>query len=254
MDFEKFKEDERNVFVDITPYLIPATEKILNEIELKIGQEVRIRKIYDPLESWQVRSMVPYHIDMPYDQEDDQVSFTHELLHIYFDYVQGMKVTDGQIFNYLRPYLDYYDDPWTMGNNFVSMINNLQHHKMIPYFKEFKLPIERIVLNYENPINLFKSIDILIDNTIDTNKEVVKYHFALTFANYLIMERYFPNPTVRTMLKSDYATKVDLLMPGLRELLIPIIQKWDTDYNNLGELLSEINSQAKLYAVGDSGN
>jgi hypothetical protein len=85
-------EDSRNEFVDLEPYLIPATKKLLIEIESKNGFKVHLRKVYDLLETWQINIYTPYVIDMPHWDEGNKVLFTHELLHIYFDFVLDMKI------------------------------------------------------------------------------------------------------------------------------------------------------------------
>lgn len=72
-------DDPRNEFVDLKPYLIPQTEKLLIEIESKNRFEVKLRKVYDHLETWQIRSSVPYHIDMPSWDEGNKIFFTHEI-------------------------------------------------------------------------------------------------------------------------------------------------------------------------------
>jgi hypothetical protein len=85
-------DDERNVYVDIEPYLIPETRKLIYEIEKETPNRVVLRKVYDDIKTWQIRSTIDYHIDMPSRDEENIISFTHELLHIYFNYVLGMKV------------------------------------------------------------------------------------------------------------------------------------------------------------------
>lgn len=62
------------------------------------------------------------------------------------------------------------------------------------------------------------------------------------------MEYYFPNPLVREKLKTEFSERIDKKLSGLRSQFQPIIEKWDSDYNNLKELLSEINSTAHRFA------
>ncbi len=248
MEIQLFEEDKRNDFVDLTPYLIPETVKLIDEIESKIGRKVHLRKVYDPLECWQIRKSDPMHIDMPVHQEGDIISFTHELLHIYFDFVLGMRVSDFQVLNFTNPYNDTYSDPWLLSGSFISMINNLQHHKMIPYFESFNFPRERIVLNYSNPIEVYESLEQFIRRDINYDIPVERYHYSLFCADYLIMEYYVPNPLVREKLKTEFSEKIDKKLVGLRSQFQPIIEKWDSDYNNLKELLSEINFTAHKFA------
>lgn len=248
MENDLIIEDKRNDFVDLTPYLIPETSKIIEEINSKIPDEVRLRKVYDPLECWQIRKSVPTHIDMPLHQEGDIILFTHELLHIYFDFVLGMRVGDTQVLNFTSPYNDNTNDPWIIAGNFINMINNLQHHKMIPYFESFNFPREKIILNYTNPVEVYQSLEQFIEHNINYENPVERYHYSLVYVNYIIMEYYFPNPLVREKLKTEFSERIDKKLVGLRSQFQPIIEKWDSDYNNLKELLSEINFTAHRFA------
>ena len=95
------QDDPRNEFVDLEPYLIPATRVLLERIESerrKLGLpeeyvKVMLRKVYGSIYTWQVRNdFFNWHIDMPEWDEGNVVCFTHELLHIYFDFCLGIKV------------------------------------------------------------------------------------------------------------------------------------------------------------------
>lgn len=122
-------DDERNEFVDIEPYIIPETRKLLNEIELKTPDKVKLRKVYDDsIKTWHIRGWADYHIDMPANDEGNIISFTHELLHIYFDYVFGMSVNQFALPSLVRPYSSFFEDPWHLPNQYIGLINNLKHH------------------------------------------------------------------------------------------------------------------------------
>lgn len=244
-------EDERNEYVEIEAYLIPETRKLLNEIEEKTPNKVKLRKVYDNIKIWQIRSLIDYHIDMPSRDEGNIFSFTHELLHIYFDYVLGMKVSHYLLPSLVMPYNTGLEDPWQLPNYYINLINNLQHHKMVAYFVDYKFPTNKIIDNYENPIDIFDILDKEIKTELVLTTPFQKYVAALSFVNYLALELYFPNPAIREKLVKYYSKEYDKKFAGLRDLFLPLLAKWSTDYSDLKQLILDINDKAKVYAEKD---
>lgn len=239
-----------NKFVPLEPYLMPQTKKLLFEIESKNPFKVFLRKVYDPIDCWQINSVRPYVIDMPSWDDKNIICFTHELLHIYFDYILGMKMDHFLILNLTTPYSVNTEDPWTLPNCLINLINNLQHHKMIPYFIEYGFPLNKIIDNYDNPITIFETLENEIKTEFDLKSPTARYSAALAFANYLSLELYFPNLLVRSKLANSYSKEMDKKFIGLRNILHPILKKWDKECNNSRELIIEINDAAKIYASG----
>jgi hypothetical protein len=240
--------DSINKFVDLNPYLIPATKLLLSEIESKTPSKVELRKVYDPIETWQIRSLVSYHIDMPSWDEGNKIFFTHELLHIYFDYVLGMKVEHFTLPFLFRHFCNNIEEEQHLLNQYINLINNLQHHKMVPYFFEYNFPIDKIIGNYENPIDIFEVFEKELEADIDLTSSFHKYVAGISFVNFLALELYFPNPAIREDIRNSYSQKFDKKFAGLRELFQPLLGKWDTEYMDLRELIIDINIRAKEYA------
>jgi len=252
------QDDPRNEFVDLEPYLIPATRVLLERIESerrKLGLpeeyvKVMLRKVYGSIYTWQVRNdFFNWHIDMPEWDEGNVVCFTHELLHIYFDFCLGIKVEHfGELLPMVEPYSQYFEDPWHLANQFITLTNHLQHHKMIPYFAEFQFPLDQIIGNYKNPEDVFQVFDNNLEFNYDFTQPVHRYMAALSYVNFLCLEYYFPNPEVRTKIVEDYSTRMDAKFEGMRNIFHPILARWDTEYADLRELIFSINSEAKTYA------
>jgi hypothetical protein len=240
--------DIKNEFVDKEPYLFPATRLLLTEIESKTPSKVELRKVYDPIETWQIRSTVSFHIDMPSWDEGNKIFFTHELLHIYFDYVLGMRVEHLTLPFLFRHFCNHDEEELHLLNQYINLINNLQHHKMVPYFVEYKFPMDKIILNYENPIGIFETLDIETKSEIDLTSSLHKYISAISFVNYLVLELYFPNPLIREKLRNSYSQEFDKKFVGLRALFLPLLNKWDQEYNDLPQIIRDINEKAKEYA------
>jgi hypothetical protein len=243
-------KDPRNEFVDKEPYLFPETKLLLTAIESKTSSKVELRKVYDPIETWQVRSSVSFHIDMPSWDEGNQIFFTHELLHIYFDYVLGMRVEHLTLPFLFRHFCNNIEEEQHLLNQYINLINNLQHHKMVPYFVGFNFPLDKIIGNYENPIGIFETLDIETKSEINLTSSLHKYISAITFVNYLALELYFPNPAIREKLRNSYSQKFDKKFVSLRELFLPLLDKWDTKYTDLPQLIIDINDKAMGYAQG----
>lgn len=176
MENDLIIEDKRNEIIDITPYLIPETSILLKEFELKSRQKLYLRRVFDPMECWQLDRLYPTLINMPVHQEGDIVLFTHEFLHLYFKYVYDMWVTGIQISSFTKPYCVNSDEPSLIDDNFIIMINNLHHHKMIPYFESFNFPREKIILNYTNPVEVYQSLEQFIKHNINYENPVERYH------------------------------------------------------------------------------
>ncbi len=242
-------EDERNEFVDIEPYLIPETRILLSEIELRTPDKVKLRKVYDDtIKTWHIRTLANYHIDMPANDEGNIISFTHELLHIYFDYVLGMMVNHFTLPFMIGQYNSFFENPTYLTDHYISLINNLQHHKMIPYFKSFNLPENKIIGNYENPTELYEIFEKDLELKIDLSQPVVRYSSALSYVNFLALELYFPNPAIREKLRNSYSNEFDKKLIGLRSVFQPLLEKWDTEYTDLNKLIHEIDNISKEYA------
>ncbi len=241
-------EDPRNEFVDKEPYLFPATKLLLAKIESKTPSKVELRKVYNPIETWQIRSLVSFHIDMPSWDEGNKIFFTHELLHIYFDYVLGMKVEHLTLPFLFRHFCNNVEEEMHLLNQYINLINNLQHHKMVPYFVEYNFPLDKLIGNYENPIGIFETLDLETKSEIDLTSSLHKYISAISFVNYLVLELYFPNPAIREKLRNSYSKKFDGKFIGLRDLFQPLLDKWDTEYTDLPQLIKDINFRAKEYA------
>jgi hypothetical protein len=244
-------DDPRNEFVDLKPYLIPQTEKLLTEIESKNRFEVKLRKVYDHLETWQIRSLVPYHIDMPSWDEGNKIYFTHELLHIYFDYVLNMKVGHFNLPYLFSNLCSSDEEKQHLINQYVNLINNLQHHKMVAYFDEYNFPIDNLIANYENPTKVFEILENELKTPINLSSPIYKYAAAVSYVNYLALELYFPNPVIREKLLKSFSKEFDKKYEGLRDIFMPILKKWDTSFHDLPGLIEDINTMAKEYAEGE---
>lgn len=240
-------EDNRNEFVDIEPYLIQETKELLKEIESKNQFEVKLRKVYDNLESWQIRKFITYHIDMPSWDEGNVVNFTHELLHIYFNHVLGNDIT-FMLPILVNPYSNNEINTKNLLEYYVNLTNNLQHHKMVPFFSKFNLPLNKIVNNYENPIKIFETFDLGIKEEFDFSNPSNKYASARFYVNFLALELYFPNHLIRLKLKSLYSKEFDNKFFGLRSIFQPVLEKWDSEYNDTYQLIIDINEIVKEYA------
>ena len=247
------EKEDRNKFVDLEAYLIPETRILLAEInsQLPHPKEVLLRKVYNSEEPWQVRKCVSYHIDMPERDEGNLVSFSHELLHIYFAFCQGMKLSDTELLSLIPPYNSGYKDPWYLPNHFINLINHLQHHKMVPYFDAFNFPLDKIIVNFENPVDLLETFDNNLKTAFDLEQPAHRYTAALGYVNFLTLELYFPNPAVRKELRNKYSLQYDKKFVGLRSIFQPVLEKWNTEYNGLRQLIFDINVKAKEYAKMD---
>jgi hypothetical protein len=244
--------DERNEYVDIEPYLIPETRKLLIDIETKTPNKVNLRKVYDDsIKTWHIRTEPSYHIDMPSKDEGNIVRFTHELLHLYFDYVLGMKINHLGLPQTTEPYKPYFENKWHLANHFIYLINDLQHYKMIPYFSKLEFPLNRIIDNYESPTELLERFESNLMLNFDLNQPANRYSAALSFVNFLALELYFPNPLIREKLRNTYSQEFDKKFVGLREVFLSLLEKWDTEYNDLPQLIKDINFRAKDYAEGN---
>jgi hypothetical protein len=240
--------DIRNEFVALEPYLIPETKKLLFEIESKNPFKVNLRKVYDPIDCWQINSVTPYVIDMPSWDDKNIICFTHELLHIYFDYGLGMKINHFLIPNLTMPYSANTENPWALPNYLINLINNLQHHKMVPYFIEYGFPLNKLIDNFDNPIEIFETFDNELKIDTDLNSFFGRYVAALSYVNFLALELYFPNPLVRNKLINSFSKEMDNKFVGLRSIFHPILMKWEKECNNSQELIKEINDTAKIYS------
>lgn len=235
-------------FVDIEPYLFAETRILLAEIESKIPHKVMLWKVYGLIETWQVSIEVPWHINMPENDEGNIECFTHELLHIYFDFCLNMRLSDLILPMETQPYFQYYDNPYDLINHFIHMINNLQHHKMIPYFEKFDLPIDKIVNNYYDISNIYKVFDKILITEFKLNSQINKYIASILYSNFLVLKLYFPNPVLRKELIDKFESKFDNKFVGLRNIFEPVIKKWNVECNNSKELILEINNRAKDFA------
>ncbi len=245
----RMTQEDRIEFVDIAPYLIQGTQKLLLEIESKIlPNEVKLRKVYDSVEHWQVNKESPNVIDMREHDEGNIVCFTHELLHIYFNFVLKMFIYPNSLPILTNAYESHPTDPWNLANRFITLINHLQHHKMIPYFEEFNFPLEKIIDNYENPLNIYQSIDDNIKVELPLNISAFRYQAALDYVNFLALELYFPNPIVKEKIRNSFSNQYDKKYAGLREMFQPILEKWNTEYKDLPQLINEIHDKAKEHA------
>jgi len=229
-------------------YLFPETRTLLAEIESRIHNQVMLRKVYNSPSTWQVRKTYPWHIDMPERDEGNIVCFTHELLHIYFDFCLGMKLWDNEVLDLVKPYDRYFKNEWHLANYFVNLINHLQHHKMIPYFEAYHFPMDKIVDNYYIFPSQFDTFENNLKAEFDLKQPVHRYSAALSYANFLCSELFFPNPEVREEMIRSYSHRMDGKFVGLRSIFEPPFKKWATDFHDLRDLLFEINKLAKAYA------
>jgi len=241
-------EDERNEFVDLEPYLIPATKMLLAEIESKNPFKVYLKKVYDHRVTWQINNVTPYMIDMPSWDEGNKIFFTHELLHIYFDFVLDMRIGHFTLPFLFRNLCSNSEEVQHLMNQYINIINNLQHHKMVPYFDEYNFPLDQIVANYENPQEVLELFDNELNTPINLSSPFFKYAAAVSFVNYLALELYFPNPAIREKLRNTYSQEFDRKFSGLREVFHPLLEKWDTEYSDLPQLIKDINDRAMEYA------
>ena len=91
-----------------------------------------------------------------------------------------------------------------------------------------------------------KQLNLKLD--FDLSLSVHKYIAAIGYANYLTLELYFPNPAIREKLRNSYSNEYDKKFYGLRIIFQPLLEKWDTEYTDLKELIHEINIKTKEYA------
>jgi len=248
------EKEDRNEFVDLEAYLIPETRILLAEInsQLPHPKEVLLRKVYNSEEPWQVRKCVSYHIDMPAKDEGNIVFFTHELLHIYFDFCQGMKIHDLELIHLVAPYGNAYpEQPWYLPNHFITLINHLQHPKMVNYYAAYNYPLDKIIVNFENPVDLLETFDKNLKTAFDLEQPAHRYTAALGYVNFLTLELYFPNPAVRKELRNKYSLQYDKKFVGLRSIFQPVLEKWNTEYYDLRQLIFDINDKATEYAKMD---
>lgn len=119
---------------------------------------------------------------------------------------------------------------------------------MIPYFKSFNFPENKIIGNYDNPTELYEIFEKNLEQKFDLTQPVIRYSSALGYVNYLALELYFPNPAIREKLRNSYSNQYDEKFIGLRSIFQPLLEKWDTEYSDLKELIQEINIKSKEYA------
>lgn len=241
--------EDKSEFITVEEYLTPELRIYYDEI-LNKGFEVMILRKFGYDGPWKQRAMPPYHIVMPWDDLGNKSMFAHELLHIYFDFVKGMRIAEmTQIFMttpYNLPEGDFLNQ-FTLN----SIINNLQHHKMLPLYLDCGFQKDKFIANYDDLLEVEKSINELINFiTQEQLSSFQKYAIALHVADYICLEKYCINSEHKSLLNELYSTKVQSKYSFLYEQFSPLIKGWDS-HDNLIELVNKINDIAKLYAQND---
>ena len=241
--------ENKNEFVSVEEYLTPKLRLYYDEI-LNKGFEVMILRKFGYEGPWCLRVYPQYHIIMPWNDLGNVSMFAHELLHIYFDLVKGMLIFISRQLSMTEPF----DSP--IGNflnqhTINSIINNLQHHKMLPLYLDCGFQKEKFIANYNDISEVECSINKFIN--FETHAQLIpfqKYAIALHVADYICLEKYCINPEHKSLLNEFYSSKVQSKYPFLYEQFSPLIESWDS-HDNLIELVNNINDIAKLYAQND---
>jgi hypothetical protein len=245
---EEPKED-KSEFIAIEEYLTPKLRMYYDEIS-KEGFDVRLLREYGNDGHWKLGISSPFLIVMPWNGLGNISMFAHELLHIYFDLVKGMRISEmSQIFMtapYNSPEGDFLNQ-FTLN----SIINNLQHHKMLPLYLDCGFQKDKFIANYNDFSEVESSINKFIN--FETQAQLIpfqKYAIALHVADYICLEKYCINLEHKSLLNEFYSSKVQSKYTYLYEQFSPLIESWDS-HDNLIELVNKINDIAKLYAQND---
>lgn len=246
---EKMMEEpieDKSVFAPIEEYLTPKLQMYYDEV-LNEGFEVMLVRKFGYEGPWKLRVHAPYHIIMPWDDVGNKSMFAHELLHIYLDFVKGMLILISRQISMTKPF----DSPI---GNFLnqqilnSIINNLQHHKMLPLYIDCGFQKDKFIANYDEFTEIQSNINVLIN--FEIQEQLIpfqKYAIALHVADYICLEKYCINPEHKFKLNELYSSKVQSRYQFLYEQFSPIIESWDS-HDNLIELVNKINDIAKSYA------
>lgn len=239
--------EERNEFAPTDDYLTPKLKVYYDSI-LSKGHEVMILRKHGYNGPWRIRENVPFHIVMPWDDLGNKALFAHELLHIYLDFVEGMRISEMQQVLMTMPYHSPQGD-FLNQHVLNSIINNLQHHKMLPMYLECGFETDKFVVNYYEFSDTEKAINGLLNFEVSDNlSSFQKYNLALHVADFICLEKFNVNLEHKNLMQEVYAPKVQEKFPYLSQQLTPIIGTWQNDDNLVG-LINRINDVAKEYAL-----
>ena len=163
--------EDKSEFVPIEEYLNPKLQMYYDEI-LNKRYEVMILRKFGYVGPWKQRAIPPYHIVMPWDDVGNKSMFAHELFHIYLDFVKDMRINEGNQIIMTEPF----DSPI---GNFLnqhilnSIINNLQHHKMLPLYLDCGFQKDKFIANYDDFAEIERNINVLI--YFETQQQLIPF-------------------------------------------------------------------------------
>jgi hypothetical protein len=239
--------EEKNEFVPIEEFLTPELKVYYDEL-LGKGFEVMVLRKYGYEGPWKIREVCPFHIVMPWNDVANKSLFAHELLHIYFDFVKGMSIPISSQIIMTTPY-HLPQGEFLNQHTLNSIINNLQHYKMLPLYLECGFEADKFVGNYYEFSDIEKAINGLLNLEVSDNlSSFQKYSLALNVADFICLEKFNVNPEHKNLMQEVYAPKVQEKFPYLSQQLTPIIDTWQND-DNIKLLVDKINQVAKDYAL-----
>lgn len=231
----------------IKNYVIPSNKRYYEAI-LEKGHVISLKTEVGYNGPWKIKEHDSFGIVAPENDKDNIAAFTHELLHIYCDFYLNMHIPAIRQILLCMKYLSLTQHPEVFQHGIINIINNLQHHKMLPIFIECGFKKEEFLGNYSELIEPDKNF--LEMNVTSDTVPVIRFAYALQYADYLCIEQFAINEKVREYFIRTFSAELKHKNEKLHQQYSELLVRWDNNSITLPELIPAIVDVADKYADG----